>query len=93
MRLEIAELARIRALLATDPEQAYRLANAGHRRFVSGILRQEREGLAILALYQMGRRAEATRRSERFLESYPRSPLRAQLERELQIAGSGGESD
>jgi hypothetical protein len=90
LRREIAELGRIKALLAEDPAQAYRLAQAGHRTHPAGMLRHEREGLAIFALWNLDRRREATARTRAFLERYPTSPLRAELARELERASGGG---
>jgi hypothetical protein len=80
LRREIAQLARIKALLDPDPAAAYRLARAGHREFARGMLREEREALAVLALWQMGREAEAKRRSRMFLERYPHSAHRERIE-------------
>lgn len=86
-RREIAQLGRIKALLPSRPAQAYELAQTGHREFGQGLLHQEREGLAVLALWQLGQRDEAKRRSRAFVQRYPSSPLRAQIERQLQAKG------
>jgi hypothetical protein len=83
LRREIAQLGRIKALLARDPALAYRLAQQGHRAFARGMLRHEREGLAVLALFDLGRRPQAARRAHAFLARYPDSPLRGELERLL----------
>jgi hypothetical protein len=83
MRREIAQLAQIKAALDTDPARAYRLAQAGHHEFGRGMLRQEREALAVLSLWQLGRRTEATGRARVFLARYPQSPLRESIERLL----------
>ncbi|HMI93112.1 MAG TPA: hypothetical protein VK509_17195 [Polyangiales bacterium] len=90
LQREVAQLGRIKLLLPGDPQQAYRLAQAGHREFRAGMLRHEREGLAILALWQLERRAEAGRRTRAFLTRYPESPLREQLAQRL--AGAGASS-
>jgi hypothetical protein len=84
---EVAQLGRIKQLLPHAPQQAYRLAQAGHREFRAGMLRQEREGLAILALWQLARGAEAGQRTRAFLARYPESPLREQLAQRLERAG------
>jgi len=86
LRREIADLGRIKALLESDPAQAYRLAQAGHRVHRRGMLRHEREGLAVLALWNLDRRGEAEARSRAFLTRYPNSPLRAEIERRSQAA-------
>jgi hypothetical protein len=83
MRREIAQLAQIKAALDTDPARAYRLAQAGNREFGRGMLRQEREALAVLSLSQLGRRTEAAARARVFLARYPQSPLRESIERLL----------
>jgi hypothetical protein len=83
LRREIAQLAQIKAVVDTDPAQAYRLAQAGHREFGRGMLRQEREALAVLSLSKLGRRTEAVSRARAFLARYPQSPLRESLERLL----------
>jgi len=83
LRRETAQVGRIRSLLEDNPAQAYRLAQAGHREFVRGMLREEREALAILSLWKLGRTALAERRTRAFVASYPQSALREQLEQQL----------
>src|SRR5262245_41607061 len=79
-RREIAQLGRIKVLLdESDPRAALRLAEAGHREFGRGLLREEREGLAILALWKLGRTQQAEPRTRTFLNRYPRSALGEQL--------------
>ena len=78
-RREIAQLARIKALVDTDPSTALRLSDAGHREFGRGLLREEREGLAVLSLWKLGRTREAEARTRTFLTRYPQSALREQL--------------
>jgi hypothetical protein len=46
-----------------------------------GVLRAEREGLEVLALCAAGHRAQARQRATRFVERYPKSPLRPRIER------------
>ena len=86
LRREIAELARIKSLLPRDPARAYDLAIAGHARFGRGMLYPEREALAVLALSALGRDAEAKRRGQSFIQSYPDSPLRTRIQ--AAISGS-----
>lgn len=83
LRREIAQLGRIKALIDRDPNAAARLAIEGDREFHRGMLRQERGALAIFALWNAGRHAEATRRAQAFIERYPDSPSRARIERLL----------
>jgi hypothetical protein len=79
LRREIAQLARIKALLPRDPRAAYRLAQSGNREFARGVLAQEREGLAVLALSALGDARAASRRARAFLARYPDSPLRERI--------------
>jgi hypothetical protein len=44
------------------------------------MLRHEREGLAVLALFAIDRRPEAEARARDFLTRYPHSPLRGRIE-------------
>jgi hypothetical protein len=83
LRDEIAQLGRIKALVDDDPERAYQLARTGQREFAPGILRHEREALAVRALWNMGSRQEAQREARRFLARYPQSPLRPRIEQLL----------
>jgi hypothetical protein len=83
LRREIAQLARIKLLVEDDPGRAYRLAQAGHREFKGGMLRQEREALAVLALAKLGDAAQARTRAHDFLVRYPDSPLRDRIQAAL----------
>ena len=74
-RREIEQLQRIYATLDRDPAQAYRLARASLEELPRGPLRQEREGLAVIALWQSGQHPAARGLAERFLARYPESPL------------------
>ena len=80
-RREIDQLIRLRALLASDPAAAYRLAQRSQREFPRGALREEREALQALALEALGDHERARREAQQFLQRYPESPLRARLQR------------
>jgi hypothetical protein len=82
-RREIAQLMRIRSLLERDPAAAHRAILAAQREFPEGLLREEREGLDPIALARSGERTRARAQAERFIERYPKSPLRPTLERFL----------
>ena len=69
------QLARVRSLLATDPAKALAAAGEGDRAYPRGILRQEREAIAIEALVLLRRGDEAQRRAARFLHDYPNGPF------------------
>jgi len=75
LREEINNLAQIRAALAGDPATALALSDEGNRRFAGGVLQEEREASAIRSLAALGREAEARRRAQRVLETYPKSPF------------------
>jgi hypothetical protein len=92
LRRETAQVGRIKRWLERAPARAYALAQAGHREFPAGMLREEREALAVLALWNMGRDVEAARRARAFLARYPDSPLRGQMEQRLAPEGRHGES-
>lgn len=79
---EVAHLARARALAASDPGAALRLADEGHRTFARGILYPEREALAIDCLRRSGRTGEARARAQRFVKRFPRSPFAERMRRE-----------
>ncbi|HZH04890.1 MAG TPA: hypothetical protein VEY30_13980 [Myxococcaceae bacterium] len=75
VRREVAHLGRTRAMLERDPSSALRLAEEGHASFEQGILREEREALALFALARLGRTDELKDRGERYLTHYPRGPF------------------
>lgn len=77
---EIEQLEQVKAWLATDPAAAYRLAQQSAREFPNGVLREEREGLSVLALWRLGKHVRAREKAAQFLERYPQSPLRARIE-------------
>jgi hypothetical protein len=80
-RREIAQLARIKALLEQDPAAARRLIRAAQREFPAGLLVEEREGLDVIALFALAQNERARAGAERFIARYPQSPLRPKLER------------
>ena len=80
-RREIAQLARIKALLEQDPAAARRLIRAAQREFPAGLLVEEREGLDVIALFALEEMERARKNAQRFVVRYPQSPLRPKLER------------
>lgn len=80
-RREIAQLARIKAVLEQDPAAARRLIRAAQREFPAGLLVEEREGLDVIALFALGQQQRARVNAERFIARYPQSALRPKLER------------
>jgi hypothetical protein len=78
---EVAHLARLRAVQDRDPAAALALAEEGSRRFPRGLFAQEREAIAIGALFRVGRAAEASARARAFLAAYPRSSFAERIEK------------
>jgi len=70
---ELALLRAARAALAADPAGALRLTDRHAQRFPAGVLREEREVIAIEALARAGRQADARARADRFAASFPSS--------------------
>jgi TolA-binding protein len=68
---EARELNAARGFLGADPAQALALAEAGGASFRAGAFVQEWEGVAVLALFELGRVDEARTRGEAFLQQYP----------------------
>jgi hypothetical protein len=59
--------------LPRDPALALALAREHARRFPDGVLAQERDAVAISALWETGRHEEAQERARQFLDEHPRS--------------------
>jgi hypothetical protein len=70
------------ALARGNAEQATELLSRHRARFPGGALREEREGLEVLALVRVDRE-EAERSAERFVRRYPDSVLVPAIERAL----------
>jgi hypothetical protein len=66
-------LQRALAVLRSDPAEALILADRDGARFPGGALEQEREVIAIEALFGVQRVAEGHTRALRFLQSFPAS--------------------
>jgi hypothetical protein len=80
LRREIALVGEMKAALASDPARTYELSQQATRELGRGMLHEEREALATLALFQLGRSEPAARRARAFLDRYPKSALRERLE-------------
>lgn len=72
-------LEQARRALKSDPARALARANEHRSRFPSGVLVQEREVIAIQALRELGRTAEADRRTEAFEKAFPGSAFQRKL--------------
>jgi hypothetical protein len=79
---ELSLLERARSALSEgQPQTALQLLREHHSLYPKSVLQQEREALAIRALLGAGRRSEAQRRAQTFIQAYPTSALRGSIER------------
>ena len=76
---ELALLERAQRVLRSDPAAALALAETHRTRMPQGTLAQEREMLAIEALFRLDRDAQAQRRARAFEQRYPHSSHRPRL--------------
>ena len=72
-------LEQARSALKSDPSRALARANEHRSRFPGGALVQEREVIAIKALRQLGRTAEADSRADAFAKAFPGSAFQPKL--------------
>lgn len=76
LRMEARMLLDARnALRANDGNRALELLHEAHRQFPRGALREEADATRILALCALSRTDEAIRLRERFVRTFPGSPL------------------
>lgn len=79
-----SELSLIRsatgALRDAQPSEAIRLLEQHAQLYPEGILKQERQGLQVLALCALGTTSQALHERERFLKAAPHSPLAGRVE-------------
>jgi hypothetical protein len=78
---EIELLKRARSALSSEPSLSLQLVEQARQSFPRSAFGQEREFIAISALYGLGRRAEAGAREQAFRERHPRSAYLPQLDR------------
>jgi hypothetical protein len=76
---ELRQLSRVRQALGADPAGALALAEAGHVEFKAGVMREEREALAVMALSRLSRSGAFEARARRFLKQYPQSAFRERI--------------
>lgn len=77
---EAALLEQARTALASDPARALALTRQHQARFPSGVLKQEREVIAIEALRRSGQSKAASERAGSFEQAYPDSAHRRAVE-------------
>ena len=75
------------------PTSRSRFVRQHEQRYPNGLLGQEREAVAVSALWQLGRRDEARRRAERFAEEHPRSTYLGRMRHILAQAGDEDSTD
>jgi len=78
---EIELLKRARSALSSDPSVSLQLVERARQHFPQSSFGQEREFIAISALYKLGRRSEAATRERAFRDRHPRSAYLPQLDR------------
>ena len=83
---EIRLLHRARRMVATKPEAALSLAEEHQRQFPTGTFCEEREALAIEALWRLGSADRAAARLRELLERFPSSAYRERLTAQLSAA-------
>jgi hypothetical protein len=76
---ELRQLSRVRQALSADPAGALALADAGHVEFKTGVMREEREALAVMAFSRLSRSGAFEARARRFLKQYPQSAFRERI--------------
>jgi hypothetical protein len=77
---EAALLEQARSALTSDPARALALTRQHQARFPSGVLKQEREVIAIEALRRLGRSKAAADRAGSFERAFPDSAHRRAVE-------------
>lgn len=83
-RKEAEMIARARRLLDTRPRAALDLLQRCARRYPHGLLKLERQGLEIVAMFAVNQPRAAARRARRYLDAHPKGPLAATIRRELE---------
>jgi hypothetical protein len=83
---EMSLVSRAENLVASNPGAALRLANDHRARFATGLLREEREVVAIHALVRLGQVEQAERRAAAFERIHGRSLHAMRIRRVLETA-------
>ncbi len=87
LRREMQATDRARQALAGDPKRALSLVGKANREFKGGLFGEDREGIAILALFGLDREDEARRRAKAFLRAHPKSSYADKIRRAMDDAG------
>jgi hypothetical protein len=71
---ELAAMQQVQAVLGSDPQKALAMIDAQSKQFPNGAFAQERAGMRVVALCELGR-PEARAQAEAFLAAHPQSPM------------------
>ncbi|HVZ30836.1 MAG TPA: hypothetical protein VG963_00335, partial [Polyangiaceae bacterium] len=85
---EARALARADELLASDPAQSLAIVAELSRAPRPGYLEEERQYIEVMALYGVGRRADADQAADRFLSRYRSSAFRERMKAARKTAAS-----
>ena len=87
LRREMQATDRARQALAGEPKRALALVGKANREFKGGLFAEDREGIAILALFGLDRDDEARRRAQAFLRAHPKSSYADKIRAAMDDAG------
>jgi hypothetical protein len=85
---EIRLIESARARVVSDPARALQLCLQHDQTFPDGVMREEREAIAVSALIALGRHSEALEHGARFLSGHPASPYGPSLREQLRSIDS-----
>jgi hypothetical protein len=88
---ELQLIGAAQAALPGDPTRALALVRQLELRYPAGLLGQEREVIAVSALWQSGQREEARRRAARFTVEHPGSTYAARMRQIIEGGQHGSE--
>lgn len=86
--LEMQQVASAEQLLERSPARALALVRKGDQQFARGYFQQERAYIAIMALIQLDRLAEARARAASFAKQFPPLPYGARIRSALEARGA-----
>ncbi len=90
LRAEVAAVgAANRSLRDGNPQEALRILDTNASVLQDGTLREEAAASRILALCQLGRREQATREANAFVQAFPNSPLAGRVRASCAFAPRG----
>ena len=72
-----------KSALNGNPKRALQLAKKGNAEFPKGLFRQDRQAIIVLALFALGRTAEAEKKAKTYLRRYPKGSFAAKVRAKL----------